>query len=108
MVRGKRKIPVQGGPDVLRAIYGLEDESGDLKAVGGDGLYLHISWDKNEKLNSKSIHQYGSATQDKNSKHFSDQLDLYVDEKYKSTYFKEENLRQNIHKEYVVPFKLSQ
>ena len=44
--RGEKKIPVQGGPDVLRAIYGLEQEDGDLKAVGGDGLYIHVSWDK--------------------------------------------------------------
>jgi len=107
MYRGKKKIPVQGGPDVLRAIYGLDQEDGDLKAVGGDGLYIHISWDKEGNQKSKSIHQYGSATQDENSKHFSDQLGLYVEEKYKPTFYKQEDLQKNIKREYMVPFRSS-
>ena len=107
MYRGKKKMPVQGGPDVLRAIYGLEQEDGDLKAVGGDGLYIHVSWDKKGNQESKSIHQYGSATQDENSSHFSDQLELYIDEKYKPTFYKEGALKRNVEKEYIVPFKSS-
>ena len=107
MYRGKKKIPVQGGPDVLRAIYGLEQEDGDLKAVGGDGLYIHVSWDKEGNQESKSIHQYGSATQDESSSHFSDQLELYIDEKYKPTFYKEATLKKNVKKEYTVPFRSS-
>ena len=107
MYRGKKKIPVQGGPDVLRAIYGLEQEDGDLKAVGGDGLYIHVSWDKEENQESKSIHQYGSATQNEKSSHFSDQLELYIDEKYKPTFYNEEALKRNVKKEYIVPFRSS-
>ena len=107
MYRGKKKIPVQGGPDVLRAIYGLEQEDGDLKAVGGDGLYIHISWDKEGNQESKSIHQYGSATQDASSSHFSDQLELYIDEKYKPTFYEDAVLKRNVIKEYTVPFKSS-
>ncbi len=107
MYRGKKKIPVQGGPDVLRAIYGLEQEDGDLKAVGGDGLYIHVSWDKEGNQESKSIHQYGSATQDESSSHFSDQLELYIDEKYKPTFYEDAVLKRNVIKEYTVPFKSS-
>ena len=58
IVRGNKKVSVQGGPDVLRAIYGRNDDEGDLKAAGGDGLYIHVSWDKNGNQTSKSIHQY--------------------------------------------------
>ena len=107
IVRGSKKTAVQGGPDVLRAIYGRNDEEGDLKASGGDGLYIHVSWDKNGTQDSKSIHQYGSATQDASSSHFSDQLELYIDEKYKPTFYKEEVLKRNVKKEYTVPFKSS-
>jgi len=107
MYRGKKKIPVQGGPDVLRAIYGLEQEDKDLKAVGGDGLYIHVSWDKDGNQESKSIHQYGSATQDESSSHFSDQLELYIDEKYKPTFYEDAVLKRNVIKEYTVPFKSS-
>jgi penicillin amidase/acyl-homoserine-lactone acylase len=103
IVRGSKKIAVQGGPDVLRAIYGRNDEDGDLKAAGGDGLYIHVSWDANGVQNSKSIHQYGSSTQDKNSVHYDDQVDLYVKEQYKPTYFNKDELSGNISRVYNVP-----
>ena len=103
LVRGNKKVAVQGGPDVLRAIYGRNDDAGDLKAAGGDGLYIHVSWDKNKKQNSKSIHQYGSATQNSDSVHFDDQIDLYAEESYKQTFFEESLLDENISRIYYVP-----
>ena len=42
LVRGDKKISVQGGPDTLRAIYGRQQKEGYLKAQGGDGLYLSL------------------------------------------------------------------
>ena len=104
IVRGQKKISVQGGPDVLRAIYGRNDNEGDLKAAGGDGLYIHVSWDKDKKQQSKSIHQYGSATQDNSSIHFDDQMDLYVNEVYKPTFYDSELLDKNTSKVYYVPY----
>lgn len=104
IVRGNKKVSVQGGPDVLRAIYGRNDDEGDLKAAGGDGLYIHVSWDKNGNQTSKSIHQYGSATQDLTSEHFSDQVNRYVEEKYKPTFFDENDLKNNTSEVYSVPF----
>ena len=103
IVRGQKKISVQGGPDVLRAIYGRNDNEGDLKAAGGDGLYIHVSWDKDKKQQSKSIHQYGSATQDNTSIHFDDQMNLYVNEVYKPTFYNSELLDKNTSKVYYVP-----
>tara|TARA_X000000368_G_C23057864_1_gene724907 strand:- start:4392 stop:6494 length:2103 start_codon:yes stop_codon:yes gene_type:complete len=103
IVRGNRKLSVQGGPDVLRAIYGRNDKEGDLKASGGDGLYIHVSWNQKGQQNSKSIHQYGSATQDQRSKHYHDQMNLYVDEEYKNTFFNQEDLKENSSSVYYVP-----
>ena len=103
IVRGQKKISVQGGPDVLRAIYGRNDNEGDLKAAGGDGLYIHVSWDQDKKQQSKSIHQYGSATQDNTSIHFDDQMNLYVNEVYKPTFYDSELLDKNTSKVYYVP-----
>jgi len=103
LVRGNKKVAIQGGPDVLRAIYGRNDDTGDLSAAGGDGLYIHVSWDKNRIQKSKSIHQYGSATQNSDSVHFDDQLDLYAAQKYKPTFFEESLLDENISKVYYVP-----
>ena len=46
-------LPVQGGPDVLRAIYSPRSEDGILKAVAGDGLYAYVNWDK---LGKQQVH----------------------------------------------------
>lgn len=85
--RGNKMIPIQGGPDVLRAIYSPRSENGILKAVAGDGLYIYVVWDSNKNQTSKSIHQYGSATIDRSSIHYDDQMELYADEKLKNTFF---------------------
>ena len=73
-----------------------------MKASGGDGLYIHVSWDQKGQQNSKSIHQYGSATQNQRSKHYHDQMNLYVDEEYKNTFFNQEDLKENSSRMYYV------
>jgi penicillin amidase/acyl-homoserine-lactone acylase len=85
--RGNKMIPIQGGPDVLRAIYAPRSDDGILRAVAGDGLYIYVVWDGNKNQISESIHQYGSATIDKSSSHYDDQMQLYADEKLKNTFF---------------------
>ena len=74
--RGSKLIAVQGGPDVLRAIYAPRSDDGILKAVAGDGLYVYVTWDENKNQQSESIHQFGSATTDVNSIHYDDQMQL--------------------------------
>ena len=85
--RGSKLVHIQGGPDVLRAIYAPRSEDGILKAVAGDGLYIHLKWDSNKKQISKSIHQFGSATMNINSPHYDDQINLFANEELKNTFF---------------------
>ena len=85
--RGKKMLPVQGGPDVLRAIYSPRSEDGILKAVAGDGLYIYVNWDKLGQQSSTSIHQFGASTSVKESPHYDDQMELFVNEKLKKTFF---------------------
>ena len=84
--RGKKMLPVQGGPDVLRAIYSPRSEDGILKAVAGDGLYIYVNWDKLGQ-SSTSVHQFGASTSVKESPHYDDQMELFVNEKLKKTFF---------------------
>ena len=80
-VRGDLNLPVGGGPDTLRAIYGLGmEEDGFLTNVAGDGLYYLLSWDAEGNQKVRGIHQYGAATLDKSSPHYADQAQDYVDE----------------------------
>ena len=85
MVRGQYNLPVDGGPDILRAIYGGRslDENGVLKAVAGDTYILFADWDDQGVLKARSVHQFGAATERPDSPHYDDQVPLFVDMKFK-------------------------
>ena len=105
LVRGDLALPIQGGPDTLRAIYGRLQDDGTLKAVAGDGLVVALSWDSSGKQESKSIHQYGSATQDTKSPHYDDQVKMFAEEKMKPTFFDKTELKNNTKSKITIPFK---
>lgn len=83
--RGAQSLPVNGGPDTLRAIYPDGDlTQGPLKVVGGDSYILYADWSGPRDVSIKTIHQYGAATLDETSPHYADQASLFADEKWKS------------------------
>jgi penicillin amidase/acyl-homoserine-lactone acylase len=98
--RGTVDLPVDGGPDVYRAIYGKLDPDGRLHAVNGDCYLMFIEWDRNGKLTSRSIHQFGSATLDETSPHYADQAPLFAAHQTKPVLFTEAELAGNISRSY--------
>ena len=98
--RGDLDLPIDGGPDVYRAVYGQEQADGTLTGVGGDTLIMFVTWDKNGKLSAESIHQFGSATLDKSSPHYADQTPLFVAMKTKRAWFGDAELKGNIEEDY--------
>ena len=98
--RGKYDLPVDGGPDVYRAVYGEPQDDGTLTARGGDTFIMFVMWDKNGKLSSDSIHQFGSATLDKTSKHYDDQVPMFVAMKTKPVLFTRDELKGHIEADY--------
>jgi len=102
LVRGEKQIAIDGGPDVMRAIYGRGlEEDGYLTALGGDGLFIFVSWDKDGKQKIESIHQFGSATLDQDSSHYDDQMENFVEHKMKQVFFNSDELDNNIERRYV-------
>ena len=83
LMRGDTNIALGGGPDVLRAIYGLAEENGQLKAVAGDGLVVYTAWDKNGKQTGGMVHNFGAASTRPNSPHYADQAPLFAEEKFR-------------------------
>ena len=80
-VRGGFDAPIDGGPDILRAIYcGCDalNENGQFIGVAGDTYIMSVEWDADGILDSQSIHQFGSATLDEASPHYADQADEFV------------------------------
>ena len=83
LIRGDTNIALGGGPDVLRAIYGLAEPNGQLKAVAGDGLVVYTAWDKNGKQSGGTVHNFGAASTRQNSPHYADQAPLYAAEQFR-------------------------
>ncbi len=100
--RGRYDLPIDGGPDVYRAVYGVPQDDGTLTAVDGDTFIMFVTWDRKGKLSSQSIHQFGSATLDTKSKHYDDQVPLFVAMKLKPVLFTQEQLKGHI-EEYYAP-----
>lgn len=98
--RGSLDIPVDGGPDTFRALYGSPEPDGRLKGVNGDSYFMFVDWDKAGKLTSTSIHQFGSATQDATSPHYADQAQMFADHRTKPVLFTEGELKGNVERDY--------
>tara|TARA_Y100000994_G_scaffold138549_1_gene113584 strand:- start:466 stop:1431 length:966 start_codon:yes stop_codon:yes gene_type:complete len=93
--RGDIEYPLDGGPDILRAIYSKIDNNKKV-ATHGDCFFQMVEWDRNGNLIAESIHQYGSATLDEKSKHYSDQAQLFANKKMKPCYLNMNDIKPTI------------
>ena len=98
--RGKLDLPIAGGPDIYRAVYGTKEKDGRLAGAGGDTLIMFVEWDKAGKLSSRSIHQFGSATLDEASPHYADQVAMFAAGKTKPVIFNRADLKGQIERSY--------
>jgi penicillin amidase/acyl-homoserine-lactone acylase len=98
--RGKLDLPIDGGPDTFRAVYGAPQRDGTLTAEAGDTFIMFVTWDRAGKVSSQSIHQFGSATQDASSPHYADQTPLFVAMKTKPVLFTEDQLKGHVTADY--------
>ncbi|WP_310497928.1 penicillin acylase family protein [Sandarakinorhabdus sp.] len=85
--RGTIDLPVIGGPDALRAVYG--DIAADGRRVGnnGDGFVMLVEWPAVGSVRSETIHQFGAATTRTGSPHYADQSPLFVSQRFKAVDF---------------------
>lgn len=101
LIRGSVDLGIGGGPDVLHAVEKHDLlENGRLKGNQGDSYVLLVTWDRNGRVRSRSIHQFGSATLDEHSPHFADQAQLFVQRKLKPVWMDESEIRAHLEKEY--------
>ncbi len=98
--RGKLDLPIDGGPDTYRAVYGVAQTDGTLTAAAGDTFIMFVTWDKAGALTSDSINQFGSATLDSHSPHYADQTPLFVAMKTKPVLFTQSQLAGNVEADY--------
>ena len=98
--RGAADLAIDGGPDTYRSVWGRPQPDGTLTADAGDTYIMFVTWDRQGRLSSESVHQFGSATLDVRSPHYADQTPMFVNMKTKPVWFTEEQLRGHIRSDY--------
>ena len=103
IIRGDVNVPLDGAPDVLRAIYADRDgvaTEGVMNAFAGDTHIIVADWDPNGQGTVDSIHNYGSATLDETSPHYNDQVELFASGGYKRVAMTLEEVLKNAAEDY--------
>ncbi len=97
--RGKIQYPVGGMPDVMAAMNFEKGKKGKLKGFMGDAFFQFIKWDKDGNIEIEAINAFGSSS-DPESKHFKDQLPMYLKQELRPMYLDKEKIKANEHREY--------
>lgn len=81
LVRGDKALPVSGMPDVITAMDLTKYKNGMYKAISGESYIELIQFTK-EGVKIESIQPYGQSNK-KGSKHYDDQMEMFVKHKLK-------------------------
>jgi penicillin amidase/acyl-homoserine-lactone acylase len=83
--RGAVDLPIDGGPDTLRAVYPAGSPAeGARAAAGGDTYIVYADWPADGPPIIRTIHQFGSATLDQSSPHYADQAPLFAAKQWRT------------------------
>lgn len=82
MVRGNKIKPLAGLPDVIAAIYSKPYEKGKVKGFVGDCMIQMVRFTPQGPI-IESVNTYGASNRPE-SRHYSDQMDLFLTHKTKS------------------------
>jgi acyl-homoserine-lactone acylase len=87
--RGKVSLPMFGGTDTLRATSRWDKDAPSRKGrvMHGDSFIMLVRWDSAGNVVSESIQPYGAATNRPKSPHYTDQMPLFVAQKFKPVHF---------------------
>ena len=99
--QGKVDLPLDGGPEVLRATSLWDvDPDGRLAVKHGDSFIMFMGWDPQGRVHSRSIQPFGAATTRPASPHYADQAALFVRHGTKPVWFAPAQLRQHVERVY--------
>jgi penicillin amidase/acyl-homoserine-lactone acylase len=75
--RGDIDLPLEGAPDVLRALRWHDDPDGRLNADFGDGFMMVLDWAPDGSLSTRVISQWGASSRP-DSPHYDDQAETFA------------------------------
>ncbi len=103
MIRGTVDLPANGGTDTLRAATTWEPQpDGRMRVKHGDSFIMLVTWDPSGHVRSQSIQPYGAATNRPDSPHYTDQMKLFVERRFKPVHFDSIDLARHARRAYRV------
>ena len=97
-VRGDKDFPVDGAPDVMKASYGFTKHNGRFKISVGESYIQLVQFDK-DGPKIESINAYGASAKPE-SPHFTDQMQMYLNEQLKPMTFDKATIYKNAERIY--------
>ncbi len=82
-VRGNVNLPLSGFPDALAANYNEEWKDGRYKPWVADSYVHFAQWKDGKLVRMETLHPFGASTRP-DSPHYTDQMELYADQKTKT------------------------
>lgn len=83
LARGNKKYPIEGMPEMLRAVYTKYDKKQNIFVMkAGDGFHQFVKFSKENGVEIESISPFGASTRPE-SPHYNDQMELFVKQQTK-------------------------
>lgn len=98
-VRGEKELGVGGAPDVLAALMSKPYKKGKLKSFVGDSYIILVDFREDELPRIETVNAYGASNRPE-SPHYTDQMELWVNQKTKSMSLKKEDAYKNAERIY--------
>ncbi len=99
LVRGDKEYPLGGFPDLLSPQWTEPMKNGRLKSIGGDGLIIFVRFAKDNLPKIETINMYGASSHPE-SKHFDDQVNMYLQQKTKPMTLDKKEVYKNAERVY--------
>ncbi|MEZ5038874.1 MAG: penicillin acylase family protein [Saprospiraceae bacterium] len=96
--RGSVDLPYGGGPDVLAAVGSRQREDGRLRPRAGDSYIEMVRFSENG-VEIESINAFGASAKD-GSPHFTDQMQLFTQQKLKKMTLDKETIFKEAERKY--------
>lgn len=98
-VRGDKEYGVNGFADALAANYNTPYTNGRFKTFVADSYVQFAQWKKGEEVSLETLHPYGASNREW-SKHYNDQMELYVNQQTKQMTLNKDQIFSNAEKIY--------
>lgn len=98
LIRGDKKIALQGMPETLGSLYSILTEDGFLKGVNGDTYVMFADFSKDGNY-YEAVVPFG-ASRHSDSPHYTDQMKLYSNQQLKKVSLNKNQVLKNALKIY--------